>query len=236
MNRTITPEETRQLFEFCEKKRVKHYDVQFELVDHLASDIEEQWKISPEMKFNEALTLIYSKFGIFGFAHLTEQKRNQLAKKYKNLLWEYFRGFYSMPKVVLTFAISFCIYQISREINNVLLVFLPFSFILIVIGAYMEVSYFLKIRKLKTEKKFLLAEIYSNTKRGARSLLMIPFLPVYIRNIFDFEGVIKQNWLLFVISFLLVALSILIIGELFFIPKRIKEHFFEQFPEFAETL
>jgi hypothetical protein len=42
MNRTITPEETRQLFEFCEKKRVKHYDVQFELVDHLASDIEEQ--------------------------------------------------------------------------------------------------------------------------------------------------------------------------------------------------
>jgi hypothetical protein len=225
MNRTITPEETRQLFEFCEKKRVKHYDVQFELVDHLASDIEEQWKISPEMKFNEALTLIYSKFGIFGFAHLTEQKRNQLAKKYKNLLWEYFRGFYSMPKVVLTFAISFCIYQISREINNVLLVFLPFSFILIVIGAYMEVSYFLKIRKLKTEKKFLLAEIYSNTTDCHFQSYHLPFI---------FEdiscSVVTQTWVYF--DFVFWSFTILLMGSFSF--QKIKEHFFEQFPEFAK--
>jgi hypothetical protein len=36
MNRTITPEETEKLFAFCRQRFVYHYDLQVELVDHLA--------------------------------------------------------------------------------------------------------------------------------------------------------------------------------------------------------
>lgn len=55
MKRTITQEENEQLFQFCRRHYVYHYDVQIELVDHLASAIEEQWEQNPELSFDEGL-------------------------------------------------------------------------------------------------------------------------------------------------------------------------------------
>ncbi len=67
MTRTITTEETKKLFKFCHVHFVYHYDLQVELVDHLASSIEEQWETNPELSFEEALYNTFRKFRDYRF-------------------------------------------------------------------------------------------------------------------------------------------------------------------------
>jgi hypothetical protein len=54
MYRTITPEETEKLFNLCEKYGVFFYDVQIELVDHLASLLKNNGKKIRKSVFNKA--------------------------------------------------------------------------------------------------------------------------------------------------------------------------------------
>ena len=108
MNRTITTEETKKLFKFCRDHYVFHYDLQVELVDHLASSIEEKWEIKPELSFEEALHNTFRKFGVTGFSKIKEQKQKELARRYNRLIWKYLLEFFSWPKIVMTFALHFC--------------------------------------------------------------------------------------------------------------------------------
>ena len=82
MNQTITQEQTERLFKFCREHYVYHYDLQVELVDHLASSIEEQWETDPTLSFDKALWKTFRKFGVTGFSKVKEQKQKELRKKY----------------------------------------------------------------------------------------------------------------------------------------------------------
>jgi len=47
----LTTPQIEDLFKFTRKHFVYHYDVQSELVDHLANDIEEIWNEKPYLSF-----------------------------------------------------------------------------------------------------------------------------------------------------------------------------------------
>jgi hypothetical protein len=135
MNRKITPEETKELFLFCHKHYVYHYDLQIELVDHLASAIEEQWEKNPDLAFEKALRSSFGKFGITGFSKIKEQKRKELARKYNHLLWKYFVEFYRWPKMLLTLALTMVLFTILKAVNSVAWVLVPY-FAFLVIGGF----------------------------------------------------------------------------------------------------
>ena len=63
----LTTPQIEDLFKFTRKHFVYHYDVQSELVDHLANDIEEIWNEKPYLSFKDAWDTSFKKFGIFGF-------------------------------------------------------------------------------------------------------------------------------------------------------------------------
>ncbi len=75
-----------ELFVFTEKKFVKWYDLQVELVDHLANKIEEELDQNPKTNFEDALKKVYASFGIFGFARIVREKEEQV-RKFNNKLW-----------------------------------------------------------------------------------------------------------------------------------------------------
>ena len=112
--RKITEQEIKLLFDFTKKHYVEFYDVQVELVDHLANAIEEQWKENPKLSFNEALQIEFKKFGIFGFTSLVEQKQAELHKYYNKMLWNELLKFVSIPKVVVTIALYLGIYFVLK--------------------------------------------------------------------------------------------------------------------------
>ncbi len=55
--RKITEQEINQIFYFTKKHYVEFYDVQVELVDHLANAIEDQWKENSNISFEDALQI-----------------------------------------------------------------------------------------------------------------------------------------------------------------------------------
>src|SRR5690606_10954973 len=116
--RKITEKEINQIFDFTKKHYVEFYDVQVELVDHLANAIEAQWEENPKLSFEEALQIEFKKFGIFGFTGLVEQKQAELQKYYNKMLWNELLKFVSIPKVVITIALYIGIYFVLKNTGN----------------------------------------------------------------------------------------------------------------------
>ena len=71
--RKVTAEEIKRLYEFTRKHYVEYYDVQTELVDHLASGMESSWEEEPELGFEENLQREFKNFGVFGFMEVVEK-------------------------------------------------------------------------------------------------------------------------------------------------------------------
>lgn len=100
--REVTSEEIDQLFDFVRRKRVRYYDLQVELVDHLASGIEAIWAKEPQCSFTQARDRIYASFGITGFAHVVDERiqaiHRQVWREAKAYLWSTL----SYPRIILT--------------------------------------------------------------------------------------------------------------------------------------
>ena len=76
--------------------------MQVELVDHLASTIESKVEDKPGLSFEEAHNLSDYEFGTFGFSKIKEEKKKALKKQYLNIIFQYFLGFFKLPKIILT--------------------------------------------------------------------------------------------------------------------------------------
>jgi len=232
MNRSISKKETRELFLFCQKHFVYHYDLQIELVDHLASGIEEQWQTNPRLSFDSALKNTYRKFGIYGFGKIKEQKQKELHRKYRHILWSYFLEFYRWPKFLFTLTLSLGLFTLLRMVPSVLWVLIPYL-ILVSIGAF-TMFYVTKKKqpKVKYGKKFMLLDYLKQRQSVAIILSQLPINAYNITRSFDFNA-LNQTWILFAIAFTITSLNVALWGYFFYIPQKVTSHFTEQFPEFV---
>jgi hypothetical protein len=234
MNRTITSEETEKLFAFCRQRFVYHYDLQVELVDHMASSIEEQWKENPEIPLNTALLNTFKRFGISGFSTIKEQKRKELKKNYNRLWWKYLLGFFRWPKIVMTVAFTLVFATLFKLVENDIWIIAPYFSGMTILLVYYYYKIFPKRYKILSVKgkKFMLVEQLNNTPFVITFFLQMPI------QIFNFWNISRMSYMqntlgLYSFSLGIVFLTIGIWGELFYVPEKIKEHFKEQFPEFA---
>jgi len=111
MEKRLTNEHIEQLFAFTKKHLVEHYDVQIELVDHLANAIEAQWKENPDISFEDALQKEYKNFGIFGFSGLVEQKQSALQNHYWLIIKKEMITFFSVPKIIFSVALFYGLFR-----------------------------------------------------------------------------------------------------------------------------
>lgn len=234
MNRTITTEETEELFVFCRRHYVYHFDLQIELVDHLASAIEEQWEKQPGLEFAAALNNSFGKFGITGFSKIKQLKQKELARKYNRLLWKYFTEFYRWPKMLMTLAFTMVLFSILKAVNSIAWVLVPYFALLVIIGTIY--FFFISPKNLKIDttcnKKFMLVEYMKSIQLG---VILISQLPIGMFNIsrsLDLFS-IHQNWALLFISLFIVSFNIVLFGYFFYIPGKVREHFKQQYPEFT---
>ncbi len=233
MSRKITKEENEKLFEFCKRHYVYYYDLQIELVDHLASAIEEQWENNPKLSFEEALKKTFGKFGISGFSKIKEKKQKELRRKYNRLLWKFFLEFYKLPKVIMTFVFTIGLFILFQTTNKPAWIVLTYIALMTIFGIYC--FYFFAPKNYKINlvpfKKFMLIE---HLKAIQVSVIFLGYFPLQSITWFNlFEKHNYNHWIMFAISFFMVAFSILLYGQFIFIPKKIKEHFMEHFAEFT---
>ena len=101
----LTKEQIQGLYKFTREHFVEHYDVQTELVDHLANDIEQIWKEKPQLTFREARDTSFKKFGVFGFMDILSEKQKFMEKKYCKILVPVSKNYWNSSYFYLSFSI-----------------------------------------------------------------------------------------------------------------------------------
>lgn len=261
-NKTLTPQQIEHLHEFCEFHNVKYYDVQIELVDHLASAIEKRWETNPEMPFEEALVEVSEQFGVdpfhfsnpdsllpfpienihanLGFDTVTEARAKTLERKYNRLHIRYFFEFFKLPKLVLTIASTLILYGLFEFVSNKALAagIVQFVFLL-----SFFLYWLLKYRKevkltIEADRRFLLSE-HLRTWRNTPLIFaaISPGMINAITKLFEIQD--KFLFFNYVNASVLVASFITLygIGAIvagIYLPRRIKNDFLSEFSQFVK--
>lgn len=227
----LTQTQIENLYKFTRKHYVYHYDVQSELVDHLANDIEEIWQEYPTISFKDARDKSFKKFGVFGFMDVIEAKQKQMNKRYRKILWRFFSDWFALPKVMTTLAVFLSLFMVLKIQYSEYLIL--GSLIILIIFDFIKQTKAKKNQKKKETKKekiFLLEAMIGNTRQG--------FTGVAFINIFNTVNLVKvpfssleNHWLL-LISFSATLLLILFYVTAYLIPQKAEELLIETYPEY----
>jgi hypothetical protein len=208
---------------------IQYYDVQVELVDHLASAIEKLWETQPEIPFEEAVYFVGEQFGgELGFYTIRKEKEKAIKKEYLRILCLMVAEFYKFPKIIITLGISLALYCCFSLVENDAWVLLPLLIVNNLFALYYMFFYFQKHVRIKVDEKhiFLFNKVLSNGIASKTFVLSVSLLSLSTRVT---HLTTTASILFSVISSLYI---ILLYADCFYLPKKIREHFNEQFPQF----
>jgi hypothetical protein len=259
--RKLSQEEIDKLFELCEFHNVHYYDVQIELVDHLASSIEVLWETNPQLSFKEAAfqageqfkiePWIYSsgnsilpqifgkKFsGENGFEIITQSKEKELRRKYDRLQLKYIAEFFKLPKVILTLAITFLLHYLLRYSNNSIEILYIVQFLFILgLTLYLIFIYPKKEKiDIRDGLQFLLVEHSKKVKKSAISITISSYniIPIFFKiSHYNFNTAFFDISLL--AAFLMTLIGIMTFAICVYTPQRIKADFIREYPQFVKA-
>ncbi|MBL4746065.1 MAG: hypothetical protein JKY08_06830 [Flavobacteriaceae bacterium] len=233
ISKKITATQIASLYKFTRKHFVEHYDVQTELVDHLANDIEQIWQEQPSLSFDDAKDISFKKFGVFGFMDVLESKVKAMNKKYWKLIHRFMKEFFQWPQAFYTLCLFLIINVVlSQEgyLENSLIII----FGLVIIAMFVQLfrlRSILKKRLKLSDKKWLLEEMVLNTG-GIAGFSYMPFQFI-IQFIIQFpeDGSISVIATL-LLSLFLTGYILLLYIVAFVIPSKMTELLEEQYPEY----
>jgi len=222
----LTKEQIQQLYKFTRQHYVEYYDVQTELVDHLANDIEEIWKEQPNISFDDAKTISFKKFGVFGFMDVVEARSVALNKKYWKMVWEIFKQFFNIPQIVISVTLFFTFYYSFQTFpTKELFVSIGIGSFLIIFTRLYSLNKMKKRRFKETNKKWLFEEYIFNLGGG------VAFVNLLFQMI-NFSPQIISNTFIIIASFILTSFLLLIYITTFVLPSQIEEILIKQYPEY----
>jgi hypothetical protein len=152
----LNKEQIAELFSFTEKKFVQWYDVQVEIVDHLANKIEAEMEQNVTLDFKTALSKVYASFGIFGFARIVKQKEEQV-RKANNKHWiKEFKNQFTWPNLARSLALLLIIHFVFQFIplGDIFL----FGFIIVIANLISKII--ISKKQNKSKKKLLLTQYF----------------------------------------------------------------------------
>ena len=226
----LTPTQIDQLYTFTKQHYVEYYDLQTELVDHLANAIEQGWESNPTLSFETLLNKEFKKFGIFGFMDVVEKKQMAMNKIYNKLVWGHFKTFFKLPQIIGTLLSIFLVFQllssfaISHDIAAGLAMLLLISFWI----GLIQMNKKRKKAAKENGKKWLLNEIIY----GYSSLAGMSYLPIQI--FLHFENNSSQI-MLFFMSLFIVSTVIIEYIIFFIIPSKAQDYLEKTYPEYQST-
>ncbi len=226
----INQEQTERLYRFTREHYVEWYDLQTELVDHLANAIEAQWQENPTISFEEALQKEFKKFGVFGFMDVVDNRKIALNKKYNKLVWRHFREFFGFPKIVMSIGLTTLLYFGMSYINATIMIgFLAISmFGTMLLQAIKNIRY--QNRKTKDgEKRWLFLEVI----RSYGNISIIFIVPVQLLGrFFESDGFFENKILTILLSFIFVVYGLGFYVIFYVIPSKAQDYPRETYPEY----
>lgn len=210
--------EIQQLFDFVQTKRVRFKDVQYELVDHLASAIEEKQRVDNSLSFDSALKEVYAGFPVTGFNQFLTEKTTAVKNIFYRKFWSSMKDYFKSSKIIVGIVIYFIAFQLfsTFQTYGIPAAFIGL-FIFFCVGMYHSE---MKIIKANRDDNYLILSIYA--RFVFFTALFITFIPIqdlflYIPN--NLQGSIIN----FHIYALIFSILHLFIHAFFFVfPKKLK--------------
>lgn len=224
----LTTQQIDHLHQFTRQHYVEFYDLQTELVDHLANAIEEQWQENPKVSFEEALQKEFKKFGVFGFMDVVEKRQAAMNKKYNKIVWNHFKSFFKLPQIIGTF-LSIAILFLSLKNSSHATVIVSIFAIAIMVSFWVAISFSVRKKNkiAKAEgKKWLFNEIIF----GYSSIAGLSYLPLQF--LIHFENHYSEIILL-MMCVVLVSMVLLEYIILILIPSKAEEYLYQTYPEYS---
>lgn len=204
----LNKEELAQVKSWIAKKGYSYLDVQYEILDHVATAIEQKRAVNPELNLEKAFTEVHRSFGIFGFSEMEQSFSSALERRFWRLFGKsLYTQFLQLRYLQIHLALV-AIFLLSKNMISNYTYALPIVFIIILIG-------FLLVQSLRTQKKMpqlkkLLTFTYVN-----RIYIFLGILPSFA-NFFYRASQTLVDWNTYsdylVIGFLLIT-SMLVIAN-----------------------
>ncbi|MEJ1221526.1 hypothetical protein [Sediminicola sp. 1XM1-17] len=225
----LNHDQIQELYTFTRKHFVEHYDLQTELVDHLANGIEQQWKATLSLTFREALDREFKKFGIFGFQDVISERMKAMDKKYRGIIWRFHKEYFKIPKILLIVCLTMIYFSVLRlfETKTGYYFFWVTQIVALLPILYTSFKYRKKLNSKK--RKWILEEMIFN-QIGYFNLWQ---LPIHLLNLtFHSDKLFHNDWFLLAISFYAVCFIILLYVLVVVIPPKAEQLLTETYPEY----
>lgn len=226
----LTESQIQELYTFTRQHFVEHYDLQTELVDHLANDIEAMWETQAKVSFEEAKHKAFKKFGIFGFMEPIEQKAKAMNKRYMRYLWNELKKWVEIPQIIATLSLFFLFYfSLSTTLAAELSVVFYVIVAVWVIYKNIQLNRQFMRRKKISNKKWMLEEMIFK-QAGAVSFIFLS----QIFNVFVISDKLLTNTYA-IVGLALGFTALVIINYISFevIPNKAEKLLKETYPEFC---
>ncbi len=228
----LNQDQIESLYRFTRQHFVVHYDLQTELVDHMASGIERLWEKNDQLTFEQARDREFKKFGVFGFMDVVEKRQKAMNKRYSRLVWKHFIEYMKLPKVAGFILITFLTFLTLKLTSYSEAFFLGTIFTVLAVYIFCLYKARRKVKKVKTDdgKQWMLQDIiYNQGNMGGA----IALLPLHFYNILGLNNFHQLS------DFWFAILSLVICGLFLFmyimsveIPKRAEEYLKDTYPEY----
>jgi hypothetical protein len=223
--KTLTTDQITALYAFTRQHFVEHYDLQTELVDHLANAIEQRWAMDPAVSFDDALKAEFKKFGVFGFSDVVEERGKALGRRYRKLMWGYFKSFFTPPRVLLTLALVLAAGMLIRFNIWVALAVYAALQLYSLYRMSLNIKAFTKKAK-ETGRKWMLEEMIF---RGVTFSALAGFWFQFGQIMYNTHNMYAQ-WVLATVCVLLLLHNYIV---LYVIPSKAEYYLKETYPEYA---
>jgi Na+/melibiose symporter-like transporter len=220
------------LYAFTRKHFVEWYDVQTELVDHLANGIEEQWKESPNATFDDALKNEFKKFGVFGFMEIVEQKTDALSKYYIKEVLQYLKEFFKLPKIIITLFSVWVVFKLMQLFQNKDYFVIPL--VLVVFGYVIFYATKESIRIKKSFKETGKKWLFENICGQMGGLIHLFNIGIYVPLISNSNAEWSLTFL-FIFSICIVLYVLLVYISIKIVSPKLRDKLSKEHPEYFLT-
>lgn len=155
----LTKEQLLEIKAFVEKRGFAYLDVQLEILDHVASAVEEKMNNDSKLSFETALTSTHAGFGVLGFSVIESGVVKMLSKKYGRLFWENCKIVLRLKYVLIPIFVVFGIYKLQEIVTN-RLQFMSILIFCLIILAFIRVVFSFKGRGYKKLMSYKISSTY----------------------------------------------------------------------------
>ncbi|QPH39215.1 hypothetical protein [Pedobacter endophyticus] len=130
-----------------------------EIIDHVASAVEERMNNNDTLSFDQALQETHQSFGLFGFSSIEEGITRGLEKKYRKLFFRFMLSFFRLKYLPVTLVAFAALYKLQDFVQKTKLMLPIFIIAVLAITVAFSAQYF-RSNSLKNYLAFRCSAVY----------------------------------------------------------------------------